>query len=115
MMSEPIGFSERLAEWKDSARQTLRDASNEELKALVAQLFPDGAHPFAELFSKFIQEHGSEKAVRGETHDHISFVYYPRSNRGVWYKLDATGVSVGLLGTTILKALSEIVAETGHF
>src|SRR5271165_5901018 len=117
MMTEPTGFAERLAERKESARRTLRNASSEELQALVMQLFPDGTHPFAEAFSKFLQEHGSEQAVRGETHDRISFVYYPRSNRGVWYYLDAEGVSagIGLLGTTSLKALSEIIAETGRF
>jgi hypothetical protein len=115
MMTEPTGFAERLAQRKESARRTLRDASIEELRALVEQLFPDGTHPFAEPFSKFIQEHASEKAVRAETADGISLVYYPRVNRGMWYKLEATGASVGLLGTTSLKALSEITAETGRF
>src|SRR6516165_5267406 len=82
MMTEPTSYAERLAERKESARRTLRDASSEELQALVAQLFPDGTHPFAEPFSKFIQEHDHEKAVRGETSDGISFVYYPRANQG---------------------------------
>jgi len=49
MMTEPTGFAERLAERKESARRTLRDASSEELQALVAQLFPDGTHPFPAL------------------------------------------------------------------
>jgi hypothetical protein len=114
MMTEPTGFAERLAERKESARRTLRNVSSEELQALFGQLFPDVTHPFAEMFSKFFQEHGSEQAVRGETHDHISFVYYPRSNRGMWYYFEETGVSIGLLGTTSLKALSEIIAETGR-
>jgi predicted extracellular nuclease len=115
MMTEPTGFAERLAERKASARRTLRDVSSEELQALVAQLFPDGTHPFAEPFSKFIQEHDHEKAVRGETSDGISFVYYPRANQGIWYITIDDSVSVGLLGPAILKALSEIAAETGRF
>ena len=115
MMTEPTSYGERLTERKESARRTLRDASSEELQALVAQLFPDGTHPFAEPFSKFIQEHDHEKAVRGETSDGISFVYYPRANQGIWYITKDDSVSVGLLGPAILKALSEIAAETGHF
>src|SRR5271165_849107 len=43
MMKEPTGFAERLAERKESARRTLRNASSEELQALVTQLFPDAA------------------------------------------------------------------------
>jgi hypothetical protein len=114
MMTEPSGFAERLAQRKESARRTLRDASTAELQALIVQLFPDHTHPFAHPFSNFIEEHRSESAVQGETSDGISFVYYPRSNRGIWYHIDGTLLSVGLLGTTSLKALSEIVAETGR-
>ena len=115
MMTEPTGFAERLAQRKESARRTLRDASTEELRDLVTQLFPDATHPFAEPFSKFIEEHASEKAVRGETSDHISFIYYPRANKGIWYISNDAGVSVGLLGTTSLKELSQITVETGRF
>jgi hypothetical protein len=115
MMTEPTGFAERLAQRKESARRTLRDASTEELRDLIKQLFPDATHPFAEPFSKFIEEHASEKAVRGETSDHVSFVYYPRANQGMWYISNDEGVSVGLLGKSSLKALSEIAAETGRF
>jgi hypothetical protein len=115
MMTEPTGFAERLAQRKESARRTLRDASTEELRDLVTQLFPDATHPFAEPFSKFIEEHASEKAVRGETSDRISFIYYPRANKGIWYISNDAGVSVGLLGTTSLKELSQITVETGRF
>ena len=40
----------------------------------------------------------------------ITFRYSRQS-----YYFDETGVSIGLLGTTSLKALSEIIAETGRF
>ena len=39
----------------------------------------------------------------------------PRANQGIWYITKDDSVSVGLLGPTILKALSEIAAETGRF
>ena len=100
----------------DSGR-TLRQASREELCALIAELFPDKTHPFAEPFSRFIEEHRSERAVRGETSDGIAFVYYPQSNRGVWYQYAGAGnlVGVGLLGEKIFGLLSDTVAQRGGF
>jgi hypothetical protein len=112
---EPSGFAEKLTQRKESARQTLREASYEELRALVSELFPDGSHPWAESFSHFIEEHQAEPAVRGETSDGIAFVYYPRSNRGVWYERTGKALGVGMAGPAALKVLSEIVSETGHF
>ena len=116
MFSEPPSFSETLARRKESARHTLRPASPQELHALIGELFTDHTHPFAEAFSKFIDEHRSASAVRGETSDCIAFVYYPRSNRGMWYEYAGSMVQgVGLLGETSLKALSEICILAGHF
>ena len=83
---------------------------------MIGELFTDHTHPFAEAFSKFIDEHRSESAVRGETSDGIAFVYYPRSNRGMWYRSDGRTVEgVGLLGENSLKALSELCIVAGHF
>jgi len=111
---EPSGFAEMLIQRKESARKTLRSISCEELRALVRQLFPDGTHPWAVSFSHFIEEHSSEPAVRGETSDGYAFVYYPRSNRGIWYEYTGKAFAVGLLGPTSLNVLSEIVSQTGH-
>lgn len=115
MPYEPSGFKEKLTKRKESARQTLREASCEELRALVLELFPDGTHPWAVPFSQFIEEHRTEPAVRGETSDGFAFVYYPRSKRGIWYEHTGKDLGVGLLGQTALKVLSEIVPESGHF
>jgi hypothetical protein len=112
---EPSGFAEKLTQRKESARQTLRETSCEELRALVVELFPDGAHPWAAAFSQFIEEHQAEPALRGETSDGYAFVYYPRSNRGVWYERTGKALGVGMIGPAALKVLSEIVSETGHF
>ena len=116
MFSEPPSFSETLALRKESARHTLRSASLQELHALAAELFPDGMSPFAEAFVKFIDEHRSETAVRGETSDGVAFVYYPRSDRGMWYKSAGnTVLGVGVLGEDSRKALYELGAAAGHF
>ena len=114
---DPLSFAETLAQRKESARQTLRAASPEELHGLIVELFPDATHPFEEPFKRFIEEHRLERAVRGETNDGIGFVYYPVSNRGIWFQHKGAGnlVGVGLLGVTSLKALSEITAQSGSF
>jgi hypothetical protein len=112
--TEPIGFAEMLIQRKESARKTQREASAEELRALVRELFPDSTHPWAGSFSKFIEEHHAERAVRGETSDGFSFVYHPQSHAGVWFENTGKAFAVGLLGHTSLRLLSEIISETGH-
>jgi hypothetical protein len=115
MTTEPLNFADTLGQRKEAARRTLRQASIEDLRALAVELFAERAHPFAEPFSQFIEEHRSETAVRGESSDGISFVYYPRANRGIWYTFTGKRLSVGLLGKNSLKALSEISSEAGFF
>ena len=113
---EPENSAELLARRKESARHTLQTVSPEELHALVKELFPDGTSPFAGAFWDFIDEHRSETAVRGETSDGIAFVYYPRSNRGMWYlRAGGTVQGVGLLGESDLKAVSELCILAGLF
>jgi hypothetical protein len=113
MNPEPSTFAETLARRKESARRTIRDVSIGELRALVLELFPDGAHPFIQPMSQFIEEHRTERALRGETSDGISFIYYPQSAKGIWYQYAGNLPSVGLLGPTSLKTLAEIVADKG--
>jgi hypothetical protein len=108
-------FAESLAQRKEAARKTLRPTSNEELHALGHQLFPDGTHPWATTFADFIEEHKAEPAFRGETFEGIGFVYYPRSNRGIWYRKITEAYAVGLLDENELKMLSEVATEAGRF
>lgn len=111
MNSEPINFAELLTQRKASAEKTLHEISEVELRALIAKLFPDATHPWKESFTSFIDEHLSETALQGETSDGISFVYYPTSNRGIWYQYQNRLRGVGLLGETSLRVLSEIAQE----
>ena len=112
--TEPINFADIIAQRKDSARNTIREASVAEIRTLVTELYPDENHPFVEIFSKFIDEHRSERIFRGQTSDGIGFVYYPKSNTGIWYRYVGKVASVGRLGPNGLKALAEIMAETGR-
>lgn len=107
-------FAEKLVQRKEAARQTMRPTSNEELQALGHELFPDGTHPWAATFSQFVQEH-TESAVRGEASEGIGFVYYPHSNRGIWYEKIGEAYDIGLLDKSALSILSEVATETGQF
>jgi|SRR5215469_1925281 len=111
----PSDFAETVVQRKEAARKTLRPTSNEELHALSRELFPDGTHPWAATFSQFIEEHKAEPALRGETFERIAFVYYPRSNRGIWYRKIGDAYAVGLLDENELKILSEVATEAGRF
>jgi hypothetical protein len=108
-------FAEKLVQRKEAARQTMRPTSNEELQALGHELFPDGTHPWAATFSQFVEEHKAEPAVRGETFEGAGFVYYPRSNRGIWYEKIGEAYAMGLLNKSALSILSEVATEAGHF
>lgn len=107
-------FSETLHLREASARKTLRKTSVEELQGLVVEIFTDTEHPWFASFLRFIEEHRSEPAYRGETSDGYAFVFYPRSNSGFWYENEGKEFAVGLLGPTSLKALSEIMAGRGY-
>ena len=45
--TEPSILADILTQRKESARKTLPEASPEELRSLVHELFPDGTHPWA--------------------------------------------------------------------
>ena len=107
----PSSYADKVAQRKESARNTIRVTSVAELHTLVTELFPDGTHPFAETITRFIEEHKAEQVYRGETSDGISFVYYPKANNGIWYTFTGKLASVGRLGGNSLKTLAEIMAE----
>jgi len=83
---QPSDFADKLSQRRKYARHTLRQTPRQELHELVRALFPDGTHPWAAEFSKFIEKHRTEFRVRGETSDGFGLVYYPRSRCGIWYK-----------------------------
>jgi hypothetical protein len=110
MNPEPLDFSEVLAARRESAAATLRDASYEELKKLIADLL-DVTHPWAETATAFIEQNRAERAVRGETSDGVSFVYYPGPDRGLWFQTREGNRSIGMLSNKSRATLAAIVKE----
>jgi hypothetical protein len=110
---QPVDFDEASLEREESARHKVRRASIKELNDLVHTLFPDGTHPWAAEFTKFIEDHRAESPVRGETSDGFVFVYYPQSNSGIWYKYIGKAPAVGILGPSNLRMISQIMSASG--
>jgi hypothetical protein len=111
MPNDRSDLEEELIQWKETARQTLRGTSSEELRGLADELFPNAADPWAEKFLDLIAEHKAERAVRGRTSDQMEFIYYPGSSCGVWFERLSKNYAIGLLDQIRIKALSEIVPE----
>jgi len=110
---QPVDFAEASLEREESARHKVRRASIQELQDLVHTLFPEGTHPWAAEFTKFIEDHRAESPVRGETADGFVFVYYPQSKSGIWYKYFGKSPAVGLLGPSQLRMISEVISASG--
>lgn len=111
MSSESIDFADILIQRRASAEQTIRYISEEELQEIREKLFPQVGHPWEPLFKEFVEEHRHERPLHGETSDGYSFIYYPRTNKGIWYQHAGSLVGVGPLGDRGLQTLSEIVDE----
>ncbi len=108
-MSEP-SFEETLAARRDSSAQTVHEVSAAELQALLEKLFFDEPdHPWAMPFTEFVREHSDDKVYAGETSDGFSFVFYPSSLRGFWYRYDGRLVAIGRLSDQSLNYLAGIV------
>jgi len=99
---------------REAAADSLRSASVEEIKQLINTIFTDRTtHPWFERFQAFVDGHNGETILRGEVPDGIGFVYYPKSNRGMWFKSGMTLEAVGLVSGRGLTVLGELAAVRG--
>jgi hypothetical protein len=109
METEP-SFDEILASRKQSATESLRPATPEEVRKVLQEIFAaDPQHPWLESFTRFVADHHVETAYRGETSDGFSFVFYPSSGRGMWYRFDTRLTGVGLISENWIKFLTGLV------
>jgi hypothetical protein len=107
--TEP-SFEEIVSARKDSAAASLRFATPEEVRRTLDEIFSaDPLHPWFESFTRFVEDHKDESAYRGETSDGYSFVFYPRSGRGMWYRFDTRLTGVGIISENAIKFLIQLV------
>ena len=109
METEP-SFDEILAARRQSATESLHPAGPEEVRKLLGEIFVDDpSHPWLKSFTEFVQDHQEETAYRGETSDGYSFVFYPRSGRGMWYRFDTRLSGVGIISENNITLLTQLV------
>jgi hypothetical protein len=109
METEP-SFEEIVSARKESAAKSLRSATAEELRKLLDEIFSaDPSHPWHESFTRFVEDHKDETAYRGETSDGYSFVFYPRTGRGMWYRFDTRLSGVGIISEKTINFLTQLV------
>ncbi len=105
---EPIDIADIIEKRRQSAQQTLREATDAELHALINELFPDVTHAWYESSLQFLKDHSGEQAYRGETEDGYGFVFFPKAHRGLWYMTGPVR-AVGILKERALAALDAIL------
>ncbi len=108
---DQVAFEEIRAQRREMAAQTMRAASSAELQATVAQIFAGRAsHPWYQTCMDFLAEHATERALRGELPENHAFIYFPKSNKGLWYKASPEFEAVGVISGPSLTTLGEIAA-----
>lgn len=96
---------------REMAERTIRSSSPAEVQGLIDQIFAGRtSHPWFKTCTEFVAEHANELVVRGELPDGHAFIYFPKSNKGLWYKAASTLESVGIISGKNLSTLAEIAA-----
>jgi hypothetical protein len=109
MEPEP-SFEEIISARQGSAAKSLRSATVKELRELLDEIFSaDPTHPWHKSFMQFVEDHKDETAYRGETLDGYSFVFYPRTSRGMWYRFDTRLSGVGTISEKTMNFLTQLV------
>lgn len=110
---EPFDFAETVRQRRESAAASIHEIPYEEVLALEEKLLTDHESPIGAQVRDFISENRNEMAYGGETSDGISFLYYPKQRRGMWYSWKEGVRGAGKLGARGMDALDEILAERG--
>jgi len=96
---------------REMAEKTLRASSIGEARDLIDQIFAGRtSHPWFQTCVDFLDEHEGETVLRGELPEHHAFLYFPKSNKGIWYKAESAIESVGVIHGKNLQTLAEIAA-----
>jgi hypothetical protein len=108
---ENVDLGEIRSQRREMAEQTMRASTVAEVREILGQVFGGRAtHPWFQICTDFLAEHGSEVVVRGELPDHCTFIYFPKSNRGIWYRFASSLEGIGMIGPLGLATLAELAA-----
>lgn len=108
MEHENLDIGSINSERRHAVEESITPICHDEVAALQESLFPDPAHPWAELFRRFVEEHRGTLFYHAVTHDQVQVIYCREQERGIWF---VPGVGIGILQPRALEALREIVGE----
>jgi hypothetical protein len=106
MERENLNMDDITGARRKSIAETIKPMSNEALKALGEELFPNHDHPWREMFFTFINENAGAAFYHGTTNDRVHIVYCHTKERGIWF---LPGSGKGPLQPKGLGILKEIV------
>jgi len=113
MKPEDLDFESVMATRRKAVAKSIRKISTNDMNLLIPTLLPDAAHPWRELFQRFIDENRGDIFYQGELLEgesgekfHVYVVYCRAKEKGIWY-IPQNGV--GLLDGAPLAAMKEIV------
>ncbi len=85
--------------------ETIRIISNEDLKSLGEQIFPDIGHPWRDKFFDFIAGNAGATFHLATMQDRVQIIYCREKEKGIWF-LPGSGMGpMQAKGLTILKEI----------
>ncbi len=106
MSIENLDFESLSDERRKAIKESIKEISVAELKALGEKLFPFVEHPWREVYFNFIAEHPSSTYYHATTAENIHVIYCHEVNKGMWF---LPGSGRGPLQQRSLEALKAIV------
>ena len=105
-MADYLDIDKITEERAKAIQQSLKPITNEELKALGAELFPLQDNPWREKYFHFIEENAGETFYHAKTNYRVQIIYCRAKEQGMWFM---PGTGMGPLQAKGLKVLKDAI------
>lgn len=113
-MIEIVDFGEVQRQRKEAAEQTMKTVTAAEVAATLEKIFlNNSSHPWARRSADFVEQHKTDTILLAELPDGYHVIFYPKAEKGLWYKFGAHLEGVGMLQTAALEKLCAVAREKG--
>ena len=106
MVSETHDVASIKDAWRRAVERTVRKISAEEFRAHWESLFSDHSHPWSEPFRRLFDKNVGSMFYHATTIDQIQFIYSQTGETGYWF---LPGIAIGIMQTSALNAMKEII------
>jgi chlorite dismutase len=113
-MIEVVDFGEVQRQRKEAAEQTMKAVTAVQVAATLQKIFlNNSSHPWAQRSADFVEQHKTDTILSAELPDGYHVIFYPKVEKGLWYKLGARLEGVGMLQPPALEKLCGIARKKG--